>query len=208
MRRAKAVSTLAVVALAGCATVPAAPENRFFANLRSLCGKAFAGRVVSTDAADVDMAGKRLVMHVRTCSPHEVRIPFHVGDDRSRTWVLRREAIVLTGANRRSRSGEETGSWLVLKHDHRHADGSADVLTNYGGESFDGSYTRHSFPADDFSKDLFRTKGNPASAANVWTMEIVRGRIFVYELRRPGRFFRVEFDLTRPVATPLPPWGA
>ena len=40
----------------------------------------------------------------------------------------------------------------------------------------------------------------------------VRDDQFAYELRRPpipgGRFFRVEFDLSRPVPAPPPPWGA
>jgi hypothetical protein len=31
--------------------------------------------------------------------------------------------------------------------------------------------------------------------------------VFAYELRRPARFFRVEFDLTRPVAPAPAPWG-
>jgi hypothetical protein len=35
----------------------------------------------------------------------------------------------------------------------------------------------------------------------------VPGRLLVYELRRPGRFFRAEFDLTHPAAAPPPPWG-
>jgi hypothetical protein len=34
---------------------------------------------------------------------------------------------------------------------------------------------------------------------NVWAMEVHPARMFAYELRRPGRFFRVEFDLSRPV---------
>jgi hypothetical protein len=34
-------------------------------------------------------------------------------------------------------------------------------------------------------------------------MEVEPGRVFVYELSRPGgRLFRVEFDLARPVANP------
>ena len=53
------------------------------------------------------MMGQRLVMHVRDCSADEVRIPFWVGEDHSRTWVVTRT---------------ETG--LRLKHDHRHEDGS------------------------------------------------------------------------------------
>ena len=179
--------------LTGCATTaqPADPRDAFFANLRALCGQAFEGRVVTNDAADADMAGQRLVMHVRECSSG-VRIPFHVGANRSRTWVITR-----------------TAAGVRLKHDHRHEDGSEDVRTQYGGDSAGmGSATRQDFPADDFSKDLFRREGIPASVDNVWSVEVVPGRTFAYQLQRPNRHFRVEFDLTRPVPAPPPPWGA
>lgn len=185
---------LAAPLLAGCAT-PLAPDpaDGLFASLSGLCGRAFAGRVVSTDSADADMMGKPLVMHVRECSRDTVRIPFHVGADRSRTWVVTR-----------------TPSGLRLKHDHRHRDGSEDMLTQYGGDSRGpGRASTQHFPADAYSVALFRTKGNPASVANVWTMEIAPDRrIFAYQLSRPNRRFRVEFDLSRPVALPPPPWGA
>jgi len=54
---------------------------------------------------------------------------------------------------------------------------------------------------------LFEKEGTKASVTNTWAMEIVPGKKFVYELARPGRLFRVEFDLTQPVATPPLPWG-
>jgi hypothetical protein len=184
---------LLVTALVGCASGPEspAPQQQFFTALQSLCGKAYQGRVVTTDDADRDLASSRLVMHVRTCSPSEVRIPFHVGDDRSRTWVISR-----------------TAGGLRLKHDHRHADGSADALTQYGGDALSpGSTRRQEFPADRMSRDLFAREGISQSAANVWAMEVEPGRLFAYELRRPARHLRVEFDLTRPIATPPPPWG-
>lgn len=182
--------------LAGCATTPAAtadaPADAFMANLRALCGQAYGGRVVTSDAADRDMAGQRLVMHVRNCSDSEIRVPFHVGADRSRTWVFTR-----------------TAAGVRLKHDHRHEDGSEDVRTQYGGDSAGpGTAARQDFPADDFSKALFRRENIPASVDNVWSVEIVPGRAFAYQLQRPNRHFRVEFDLTRPVAAPPPPWGA
>lgn len=50
--------------------------------------------------------------------------------------------------------------------------------------------------------------GRVVSITNVWAREIAPGAVFAYELRRPGRFLRVEFDLSRPVAPPPPPWGA
>ena len=190
----RTAAPLIAAALAGCATPAAveAPQDRFLGALVSLCGKAFEGRIASPPVeADAAFAGKRLVMHVRGCAKDEIRIPFHVGEDRSRTWVVTR-----------------TGTGLRLKHDHRHSDGSEDKLTQYGGDSIsEGTAVRQEFPADAFSKALFARENIPVSAANVWAME-VDGRVFAYELRRPGRYFRVEFDLTRPVAPPPPPWGA
>lgn len=167
--------------------------------LRPLCGKAYAGRVVVDTPKSVDdpFAGKPLIMHVRECGLIEIRVPFHVGEDRSRTWVFS------------AHDGQ-----LRLKHDHRHADGSPDALTQYGGDQRAQGVQRageiagrHEFPADAYSQDMFRRLGREVSVPNVWAVEIDAQR-FVYELARPGRLFRVEFDLTQPVAPPPPPWGA
>ena len=177
------------LAACACATAdpPKSAQDRFFGRLTALCGRAFEGRIASPPVeADAAFAGKRLVMHVRTCSRNEIRIPFHVGDDRSRTWLVTR-----------------TESGLRLKHDHRHADGSEDPLSRYGGDSIaPGSASRQEFPADSYSRDLFVRRNSPQSVPNVWAIEIEPGRLFAYELRRPGRFFRVEFDLARPVEPP------
>ena len=187
----KWIAALSIVAVASCAT-PTAPPRDQFDRLASLCGKAFEGRIVSPPvAADASFAGQRLVMHVRDCSRDTIRIPFHVGADRSRTWVVTR-----------------TTSGLRLKHDHRHRDGSEDKLTQYGGDSITpATATRHEFPADAFTKALLVREGNAAGATNIWAIEVAEGRTFAYELRRPGRFFRVEFDLSRPIATPPATWG-
>jgi hypothetical protein len=182
------------LALAACASssAPASPQDQFFGNLRALCGQSFAGRVVTTDAADANFASQPLVMQVRECSDDEIRVPFLVGENRSRTWVITR-----------------TGAGLRLKHDHRHEDGTEDTLTQYGGDTVsEGTAERQEFPADDFSKTLFTQNNIPASVANVWAIEVHGRRTFAYELRRPNRHFRVEFDLTAPVAAPPPPWGA
>lgn len=189
----KPLAPLAALALAGCATArsPSDPQDTFFARLRALCGKAYEGRVVSSDAADTEMRSQRLVMHVRDCSTDSVRIPFHVGENRSRTWVVAR-----------------TAQGLRLKHDHRHKDGSEDRLTQYGGDTAgEGTVDRQEFPADEHSKRMFTEQNLPQSIPNVWAIE-ANAATLAYELRRPGRFFRVEFDLARPVAAPPPPWGA
>ena len=166
--------------LAGCATgtVPADPQQEFMARLLEICGKTLEGRIVSPPVpADADFAGKRLVMHVRDCSPTEFRIPFHVGEDRSRTWVITR-----------------TSTGLQLKHDHRHEDGTEDRLSQYGGETVhQGTARRQEFPADPFSRDLFTRENLPQSTVNVWAIEAEGREFFAYELRRPNRFFRVEF---------------
>lgn len=177
------VSVLLAAAVATAAP-PATPADAFFANLTALCGQRFEGRLVSEEAADSAFAGQRLVMHVRDCSDSEIRIPFTVGADRSRTWIVTR-----------------TGEGVRLKHDHRHADGSADVRTDYGGDSAPGGTAeRQSFPADAFSRDLFVREAIPQAVENVWSLEVRPGALFAYELARPNRFFRVEFDLTRPAA--------
>ncbi|MFN3725743.1 MAG: hypothetical protein ACK4SZ_05490 [Allosphingosinicella sp.] len=196
IRRSLALAApLLGLAVAGCATVPApSPQDTFFTRLQSLCGKAYEGRLVTSESADRDMAGQRLVMHVADCSPNRIRIPFQVGEDRSRTWVITR-----------------TADGLRLKHDHRHEDGSEDVLTQYGGDTATaGSASRQEFPVDAESIALFRREGRDVSTTNVWAIEVHDG-LFAYELRRPPgptqRHFRVEFDLTRPAAAPPLPWG-
>jgi hypothetical protein len=60
---------------------------------------------------------------------------------------------------------------------------------------------------DAFSKDLFHLENRQVSMTNVWAMEIEPDQTFVYELARPGRLFRVAFDLTRPVEASSAPWG-
>ena len=191
----KVIAFAATLLLSACATssAPASPKDLFFQRIAALCGQAFEGRVASPIVeADRAFASERLVMHVRDCSQNTIRIPFHVGDNRSRTWVISR-----------------TEGGLRLKHDHRHEDGSEDVLTQYGGDTVDaGTARRQEFPVDRFSVDLFNRNDAAVSTTNVWAMEVEPGTMFAYELRRPNRFFRVEFDLTRPVSPPPPTWGA
>lgn len=55
------------------------------------------------------------------------------------------------------------------------------------------------------SRALFEREGLKASVDNTWAIEIGPDAKFVYELARPGRLFRVEFDLTRPVSLPPAP---
>lgn len=170
------------------ATQQSAEQNAFWSQLQSLCGQAFEGRVAEGAPTDTAFADRRLVMHVRECTENEIQIPFHAGENRSRTWIVTR-----------------TAEGLRLKHDHRHEDGTEDEITQYGGDTRSaGSATAQEFHADEFTASLI-----PAASTNVWTMAVEPGRTFAYALRREGtdRRFRVEFDLTRPVTPPPAPWG-
>ncbi|MFZ2490839.1 MAG: hypothetical protein WA208_05090 [Thermoanaerobaculia bacterium] len=175
-----------VLLIAGCTTTAARPGDQLWNALAPLCGRAFEGRMVEgTAPSDAAFGSKRLVMHVRSCGRDEIRIPFHVGDDRSRTWVLTRQP-----------------SGVRLKHDHRHADGTPDAVTQYGGDTRTPDGRRLDFFADAETGAML-----PAAATNIWTIALDE-RTFSYGLRREaeGRRFRVEFDLTKPVATPPDPW--
>lgn len=164
-------------------------HDAFFENLRQHCGKAFEGRVSMDNPKSEGFEG-RLVMHIRKCTDSQLQIPFHVGEDRSRTWII-----------------TKTGSGLSLKHDHRHADGSNDNSTMYGGHTLDRGWANvQSFPADQYSKELFSAAGIPQSNSNIWQIFIYPKK-YTYRLVREGREFRVDFDLGKPVDLPPTPWG-
>lgn len=181
---------LTLLVAAGCrtATAPRVGDALWDA-LRPLCGQAFAGKMVEgTEPSDAEIGKQPLVMHVRQCSESELRIPFHVGGNRSRTWVLTR-----------------TENGVRLKHDHRHEDGTEDRVTQYGGDTRTTIDSRSlDFYADDHTATLL-----PAAATNIWTVAVDESaRTFTYALRREaqGRRFRVAFDLTKPIAPPPAPW--
>lgn len=122
--------------------------------------------------------GKKLSLHIASCGENEIRIPFRVREDRSRTWVL---------------SLDDKG--LLLKHDHRHEDGSPDKITIYGGyASEQGTAIAQYFPADNYTAALL-----PAAATNEWTMMLSEdGNTFRYILKRDGELrFRVDFRLAQ-----------
>ena len=165
-------------------------QDSYFDALAVHCGKAYAGEVTTGNDADSAFSNKALIMHVRECSDTEIKIPFHVGDDHSRTWVI-----------------TKTTTGLRLKHDHRHEDGSEDKVTMYGGDTADmGTATEQSFPVDAESIANFKENGLSQSVTNVWHMYI-EPNVFTYRLTREERDFRVDFDLTKPVVLPPAPWG-
>jgi len=144
----------------------ATSQQAFFERLRSLCGATYDG-ITEFPLNELDHplgGGKKLTIHFASCSDTEIRIPLQAGEDKSRTWVLT------------LRDGK-----LLLKHDHRHADGTPDAQTNYGGwAKDDGTANRQQFAADEETAKLI-----PDAATNVWTMDIDEAKQqFTYSLER------------------------
>jgi hypothetical protein len=177
-------------AAAPAASGLSAEQQTFWTRLAALCGQAFEGRLVLAPPTDGWHAAERIMMHVRECSDREIRIPLHIDTNRSRTWVVTR-----------------TDTGLRLKHDHRLENGVPDSAnTQYGGDAVrPGSIWRQDFPADAYSVGVV-----PGRASQLWFLEIRPGDTFVYGLRREatGMRYLVEFDLSRPVSPPPPPWGS
>lgn len=162
------------------------PSETFWATLQSHCGNAYEGTLALPEE-DEAFGGKRLVMHLRACSENEIKIPFYVGDDKSRTWILTMNEGILT-----------------LKHDHRHEDGTEDDITLYGGTASNvGKSDFQFFPADAYTQKML-----PAAATNVWWITIDE-TTFTYNLKRLGtdRVFKVLMDITKPIEAPEAPWG-
>ncbi len=125
------------------------PQQAFYKTLQSLCGSRYEGKSVFPEDPGDDFRGALLVAHFEHCTDDEIRIPFHVGENRSRTWILRR-----------------LSNGLQLKHDHRHDDGSEDDISRYGGTTTTpGTALEQSFPADAYTADLI-----PEASTNRWVL--------------------------------------
>ncbi|WP_194850658.1 hypothetical protein [Nonlabens antarcticus] len=164
-------------------------SEKFWAQLETHCGDAFEGEIITGGVEGDGFTGKKLIMHVRSCEENTLRIPFFVGENRSRTWVLTMNHDKI----------------ISLKHDHRHENGTEETLTQYGGTSANvGLATLQMFPADAHTAKIL-----PAASTNVWWFTINDTNL-TYNLRRIGsdRLFTVRFDLTKTVSTPEAPWGA
>ncbi len=156
-------------------------QKAFFNNLKQMCGQRFEGVTDFPQNADHPMVGKKLIMTVGPCTEDEIRVPFQVGDDKSRTWIL------TLGVN-----------GLLFKHDHRHPDGTPDQITMYGGWGDERSTAlKQNFPADPDTIKLI-----PEAATNVWTLEITPNKNqFMYYLERNSQpRYRAYFELRPPVA--------
>jgi hypothetical protein len=168
------------VTLIGCHHEPRSKPNSaqtWFNLLATQCGKTLTGRITRNEGANANdpFVGKRIEVEVKDCSDSQIRLPLRVGNDSSRTWII-----------------TKLPNTIRLKHEHRHADGTLDPLTNYGGQ---GTAKRGvvDFPADAESIALFETQNLLPSTQNVWRIEVSQAGL-AYQLSRPNRVFRLEFD--------------
>lgn len=172
------IITLLVLLLSGFGAFCQGSDD-FFSQLAARKGKTFYGKAVymPDTVKSNDFWGKKLAFTVESVSAGQLRIPFDVGTNKSRTWII-----------------TKTGETLQLKHDHRHDDGSPDSITNYGGISDreKGTARVQYFPADEFTAKLL-----PAARTNRWIMQFSEdGRKFYYILERDQVMrFKAEFDL-------------
>lgn len=162
------------------------PSEIFWKNLEKHCGKAYEGKLAEHITRD-DFTGKKLTMHVKSCSSNEIKIPFNVGDNYSRTWILTKKDGIIT-----------------LKHDHRHENGTSETITFYGGTNTNfGFKDFQMFPADLETANLI-----DYASTNIWWITL-DDTTFSYNLQKAGSKtpFHVYFDLTKEIAIPSAPWG-
>ena len=151
-------------------------EISFFDKLSNHCGKSYSGKTVYPENPGENFANKQLLMHVKDCSKTEIRIPFKVGEDTSRTWVF-----------------TKTDKGLLLKHDHRHADGTADDVSMYGGYAdANSTASKQNFRADDYTASLI-----PEASSNVWILSFDEEKqTFIYYLERHSKArYKAIFEL-------------
>lgn len=175
-----------LMSFSGIAQEPA-PSVSFWNKLKTHCGKAYEGKITEGGKEGDGFVGERLIMHVSSCEDKTIRIPFFVGEDKSRTWVLTLDE----------------NHHIKLKHDHRLPDGSEEEVTQYGGTSSNSGLPElQMFPADTETAALI-----PQAATNVWWITLDENE-FSYNLRRIGsdRIFTVVFDLTKEISPPGAPW--
>lgn len=162
------------------------PSQKFIDSFQQHKGKYYEGKIVAGGKEGDGFTGERLLMQVMDWDSRQVKVPFYVGDNKSRTWIF-------TLSNNR----------IELKHDHRNADGTPEEVTFYGGTANNGgSENLQMFPADDETCSLI-----DYACFNIWWVTI-DDTTFTYNLRRIGtdRWFSVEFDLTKPVQSDFRPW--
>lgn len=169
----------------------ATPQEAFWANLQQQCGRAYRGGLTLEPPGDDMLTGtEELIVHFRECGADTLKLPFHIEREAERSWDRSRTWVFIRGAE-----------GLELRHDHRHADGTPEDDTWYGGHTReDGSAARQEF--------VFEARRAPDGSLLGWRVEVVPGERYTYGTIRGAEWtWRVDFDLRQEVAAPPAPWG-
>lgn len=163
------------IAIVSFLALPASAQS-LFETLQKHDGQSYSGKMSFSNKPNDEM-NKPMQMTVKVISENEIRVPFQVGENKSRTWILTRSADGVT-----------------LKHDHRHEDGTPDELTNYGGT--DGNVQLGNqliFPADQETITML-----PEAATNAWSLRLSPDgkQLFYYLERHKLPRFEAVFDLS------------
>jgi len=166
----------------GEAAQPSTPQLAFMRNLAEHCGKAYHGQITRRPESDQLFRGDEvLTVDFRECEENQLKLPFHVEENRSRTWVL-----------------TTTTAGIDLRHDHRHPDGRPEENTWYGA---------HTQAVNSEHRQEFLRESDDGTNSG-WAIEIVPGERYTYGTISEGVWnYRLDFDLTAPVAAPPAPWG-
>jgi uncharacterized protein (DUF885 family) len=190
-RKIVALLTIAgiVASLMGIsAMTTSSDQDIFFDSIKAQCGNAFSGSVEdSSNSAAYN--GRKFVLHIRDCSDTQIKMPLHIDDNSSRILVLTKS----------------DGS-IKLQHDHRHADGSSDALTLYGGySSADSTGSVTNFPESAESIAITKAHAPTRTYPSVWSI-ILSSEDITYQVVRPGRTIKTKFKFTDTVAHPPKAW--
>jgi hypothetical protein len=159
---------------------PGNDQKEFLENLKTLCGNSYSGVVVHPETPPRGFTDP-LVAHFTVCEDNVVHIPFHVGENTSRIWML-----------------TMSDEGLLFKHDHRHPDGTPENMTDYGGwANEEGTPLIQRFPADEYTISL-----RESLKSHIWVIELSEDlstysySLYLYE----NLYFRADFDLVNPIS--------
>lgn len=163
-------------------------QDKFFDAIKAHCGHAFSGDVDDSSNSTA-YNGRKFVLHIRDCSDTQIKMPLHIDDNSSRILVL-------------TKSDEH----IKLQHDHRHADGSSDALTMYGGySSADSTAKVTNFPESAESIAITKAHAPTRTYPSVWSI-ILSADDITYQVVRPGRTIKSQFKFADRVDLPPQAW--
>lgn len=171
--------------------IPVAPRDQFWAAMQQQCGRAYPGRLVLEPPGDEMLTGtEQLIVHWRECSDSVMRVPFHIELETARSWDRSRTWVYLRHVN-----------GLELRHDHRHDDGTPHERNWYGAGTPEAGEAGW--------QEFILTERTAADGSRLgWRVEIVPGERYTYGTIRGDEYsWRVDFDLSREIPAPPPPWG-